>query len=255
MLAIQRHEEILRLLEKEGTVRTAALARRLKVSDETIRNDFEVLEAEGMLVRVHGGARRPETPRRELPLSERLAIQREEKTAIAREAVRRIQRDETIFLDASSSALTMTEYLPDLPLTILTNAQNVVMALADRPRYDIICTGGLWDPRSRSYVGLLAEESLRRYQIHRMFFSGNALDLARGASEVSSRQAIFKERVLPLSEEICLLADHTKLGKKSAFFFAPTKDIDVLITDASADARFVKAARHAGLEVVVAGGR
>lgn len=255
MLAIQRHEEILRLLEKESTVRTTALARRLKVSDETIRNDFEVLEAEGLLVRVHGGARRPETPRRELPLSERLAIQREEKTAIAREAVRRIQRDETIFLDASSSALTMTEYLPDLPLTILTNAQNVVMALADRPRYDIICTGGLWDPRSRSYVGLLAEESLRRYQIHRMFFSGNALDLVRGASEVSSRQAIFKERVLPLSEEICLLADHTKLGKKSAFFFAPTKEIDVLITDAAADARFVKAARHARLEVVVASGK
>jgi len=253
MLANQRHEEILRLLEKEGTVRTAQLARRLKVSDETIRNDFEVLEAEGLLARLHGGARRPEAPRRELPLSERLAIQREEKSAIAREAARRIQRDETIFLDASSSALTMTEYLPDLPLTILTNAQNVVMALADRPRYDIICTGGLWDPRSRSYVGLLAEESLRRYQIHRMFFSGNAFDLARGASEVSSRQAIFKERVLPLSEEICLLADHTKLGKKSAFFFAPTKDIDVLITDSAADARFVKAARNAGLEVVVAG--
>lgn len=252
MLAVQRHGEILRLLEKAGSVRTAELARRLKVSDETIRNDFEALEAEGVLVRVHGGARRPEAPRRELPLSERLAIQREEKSAIAREAARRIQPNETIFLDASSSVLTMAEYLPDVPLTILTNAENVVFALADRPRFDLICTGGFWDRRSRSYVGLVAEESLRRYHIHRMFFSGNAFDLQRGVSELNSHQAIFKERVLPLSEEICLLADHTKLGRRSAFFFAPTRSIHLLVTDAAADPAFLRAASKAGLQVVVA---
>ena len=251
MLAIQRHEEIVRLLEKAGSVRTIDLARRFKVSDETIRNDFEVLEAEGLLVRVHGGARRPEAPRRELPLSERQTINRAEKSAIAREAVRRIQPGETIFLDASSTTLTMTEYLPDIPLRILTNAQNVVMALADRPRYEIICTGGFWDQRSRSFVGPLADAALLRCHVHRMFFSGNAFDLRRGASEISSHQAAFKEQVLAISDETCLLADHTKLGQKSAFFFAPADRIRVLVTDSGADPKFLKAAGKAGLEVEV----
>jgi DeoR/GlpR family transcriptional regulator of sugar metabolism len=252
MLANERHEEILRQLGKTGTVRTTALARKLKVSDETVRNDFEVMERDGMLQRIHGGARRLESARRELPLSERLSINREEKSAMARLAAARVRPNETIFLDASSTVLTMTEYLPEIPLTILTNAQNVVQALSGRTCHDVICTGGLHDPRSRSYIGLLAEEALRRYQIHRMFFSGNAFDLERGVSEVNSRQAIFKERVIPLSEEVCLLADHTKLGLKSAFFFCGVRQVTTLITDAAADEKFLKAVAKAGVAVELA---
>ena len=45
-----------------------------------------------------------------------------------------IQANETIFLDASSTVLTLTEFLPDLPLTILTNALNVLTALSELPR-------------------------------------------------------------------------------------------------------------------------
>ena len=201
MLANERQQEILRQLAQTGTVRTMALARRLKVSDETVRNDFAAMEAEGLLLRIHGGAKRAEPGRRELPLSERLSINRAEKSAMAELAAARVRPNETIFLDASSTVLTMTEYLPEIPLTILTNAQNVVHALSARTCHDIICTGGLYDPRSRSYIGLLAEEALRRYHIHRMFFSGNAFDLGRGVSELNSRQAVFKERVVPLSEE------------------------------------------------------
>lgn len=253
MLPNERQEEILRQLAKQGTVRTMALARKLKVSDETVRNDFAAMETLGQLQRIHGGARRADSRRSDLPLSERLSQNREEKSAIARRAAARVRPNETIFLDASSTALTMTGYLPEIPLTILTNAQNVVLALSDRTCHDVICTGGLYDPRSRSYIGLLAEEALRRYHIHRMFFSGNAFDLPRGVSELNSRQAVFKERVVPLTEEVCLLADHTKLGQKSAFFFCPAKDVHVLITDAAADAKFVKAAEKSGIHVEVAG--
>ena len=185
-------------------------------------------------------------------MSERMRVNREEKAAIARAAVARVRPDETIFLDASSTALTMAEHLPDIRLTVLTNAENVVLALAGREKLDIICTGGLYETRSRSYIGLLAEESLRRYHVHRMFFSGNAFDLVRGVSEANSRQAVFKERVLALSGEVCLLADHTKLGRRSSFFFAAPREVGVLVTDRKADAAFLKNARAAGIEVVVA---
>lgn len=253
MLANERQEEILRMLAKSGTVRTMALARKFKVSDETIRNDFAAMEAEGQVVRIHGGAKRAESVRRELPLSERLSLNPVEKDAMARLAASRVRANETIFLDASSTVLTMARHLPEIPLTILTNAQNVVSALSDRTCHDIICTGGLFDPRSHSFIGLLAEEALRRYHIHRMFFSGNAFDLRRGVSELNSRQAVFKERVVPFSEEVCLLADHTKLGQKSAFFFCPARDIDLLITDTGADPDFLKAAAKAGLKIERAG--
>ena len=250
MLAIDRQRRILELLSGTGSLRTTETAADLGVTDETVRKDFEVLEKRGELIRTHGGAGRPERIREELPFTERQAIRREEKQAIARLAASRIQPNETIFLDASSTVLTLTEFLPDLPLTILTNALNVFTALSDRPNIDLICTGGLYDPKSRSFIGLTAEKSLQRYNIHRMFFSGNGLHLERGVSESNARQAAFKERVIANAEDVVFLADHSKLGQKAAFFFAQVADLSCLVTDKAADPEFLEQLQARGVEVL-----
>lgn len=250
MLAIDRQRRILELLNGTGSLRTTETAADLGVTDETVRKDFEILETRGQLIRTHGGASRPERIREELPFTERQAIRREEKQAIARLAASRIQPNETIFLDASSTVLTLTEFLPDLPLTILTNALNVFTALSDRPNLDLICTGGLFDPKSRSFIGLTAEKSLQRYNIHRMFFSGNGLHLERGVSESNSRQAAFKERVIANAEDVVFLADHSKLGQKAAFFFAQIADLSCLVTDKMADPEFIEQLQGRGVEVL-----
>lgn len=250
MLAIDRQRRILELLQAAGTLRTTETSAELGVTDETVRKDFEILEKRGELIRIHGGAGRPERIREDLPFTERQAVRREEKQSIARLAASRIRANETIFLDASSTVLTLTEFLPDLPLTILTNALNVFTALADRPNLDLICTGGLFDPKSRSFIGLTAEKSLQRYNIHRMFFSGNGLHLERGASEKNARQAAFKERVVANAEDVVFLADHSKLGQKAAFFFADVENLSCLITDKAADPAFIEQLQGRGIEVL-----
>lgn len=250
MLAIERQRRILELLRTAGSLRTTETAVLLDVTDETVRKDFEVLEKRGELLRIHGGASKPERIREEQPFNERQAVRRMEKQAIARLAAKRIQPNETIFLDASSTALTLTRYLPEVPLTVLTNAVNVVTALADRPNLELVCTGGLYEARSRSFIGLIAEQSLLRYNIHRMFFSGNGLHLERGASERNSRQAAFKERVIACAEDVVIMADHTKLGQKSAFFFGEIGALSCLITDDGADPEFVRQLEDRGVEVV-----
>jgi DeoR/GlpR family transcriptional regulator of sugar metabolism len=250
MLTIDRHRRILELLLKAGSLRTAETAVELGVTVETIRKDFEMFEKRGELLRTHGGAIPPGRIREDLPFTERQAVRREEKLSIARLAVGRIQANETIFLDASSTVLTLTEFLPDLPLTILTNALNVFTALSDRPNLDLICTGGLFDPKSRSFIGLTAEKSLQRYNIHRMFFSGNGLHLGRGVSESNARQAAFKERVIANAEDVVFLADHSKLGQKAAFFFADIADLSCLVTDKAADPTFIEHLQNRGVEVL-----
>lgn len=250
MLAIDRQRRILELLHGAGSLRTIETAAELGVTDETIRKDFEMLEKRGELIRTHGGASRPQRIREELPFTERQAVRREEKQSIARLAANRIKANETIFLDASSTVLTLTEFLPDLPLTILTNALSVFNALSDRPNIDLICTGGLFDSKSRSFIGLTAEKSLQRYNIHRMFFSGNGLHLERGVSESNSRQAAFKERVIANAEDVIFLADHSKLGQKAAFFFAEVANLSCLITDKAADEEFLEQLLARGVEVL-----
>lgn len=53
----ERRSLLLSLLERRGYLRTAAVARELGVTEETVRNDFIALQQQNLLQRVHGGAR------------------------------------------------------------------------------------------------------------------------------------------------------------------------------------------------------
>ena len=58
MLAIERKNEILAILQKEQRVLVSELSKRYDVTDETIRRDLEKLEIEGYVKRTYGGAGR-----------------------------------------------------------------------------------------------------------------------------------------------------------------------------------------------------
>ena len=91
---------------------------------------------------------------------------------------------------------------------------------------------------------------MRKHNIHRMFFSCNGIHLKRGISETNSRQASFKERVIECSEEVCCLADSTKIGLKSSFFFAQIPDLTTVVTNEDADPGFIAALASQHIEVL-----
>lgn len=252
MLAAERHQGIMKSLSSKGAVRTVELAAEMGVTDETIRKDFEFLEGQGSLMRTHGGATLVDRPMVELSLTERQLINRDAKQAIAKAAAARIRPDETIFIDASSTALAITEFLPEFPMTIVTNSLDVLMAVGSMKNIDLISTGGLFEAQSRSFIGLSAARTLSRYNIHRMFFSGSGLDLKKGVSERNSRQAAFKEVVIETTEDVCFLGDETKLGRRSAFFFASCNNLKTLITTSKADVEILDSLRKMGVNTITA---
>jgi len=252
MLLSERHQAILALIEEHNVVRTVDLARRFGVTDETIRKDLDALAAESRLLRIHGGATRGADTRHDLPLPERAALHPREKAMVAREACKLIQPRDTVFLDASSTVLTMTRYLGDQAVTVLTNAHHVIVALGGRANCDLICTGGNYEERSRSYVGPGAEEALRRFVIRWMFVGLDGLHPELGASELNPGQAVLKERIIPRAENVCVVTDHTKLGRTTPFLFARPDQIDVLITDDGADPEILKRFEDRGVRVIVA---
>ena len=74
MLPIERQSFIIAKLSEEESVRTTDLATTLEVTDETVRKDLESLEQRGELLRIHGGAVRPNQSRVELALNERKQV-------------------------------------------------------------------------------------------------------------------------------------------------------------------------------------
>ena len=251
-LPAERTEIILAQLRQQGLARSSELAQACGVTEETIRKDLIQMEREGLLLRTRGGARRSSPQRLDLPLPERDSLNRKEKKAIAAAACRLIEPRDTVFLDASSTVLEMTGFFPDREVTVVTNANHVVVSLGEFASIDLICTGGEYERRSRSYVGIVAEESVQRYYLQWMFIGVDGLDPHRGASEVNPGQARLKERILPMAEKVCVLADHTKLRRKSPFFFARPNQIHYLVTDERAEEDILEAYRRLGIEVLVA---
>ncbi len=56
MFPEERRGQIMNLLRHQGRCLVAELARKLSVSEVTIRQDLDALAAEGLLRRTHGGA-------------------------------------------------------------------------------------------------------------------------------------------------------------------------------------------------------
>ena len=80
MLTDQRKSLISERLQRDGQVIAKTLAQELSLSEDTIRRDLREMAAEGLLLRVHGGAM-PIAP--ELPdYSTRLSVARAEKETL-----------------------------------------------------------------------------------------------------------------------------------------------------------------------------
>lgn len=230
MLPQQRQRAIRDLISSEGSARTNDLAERFEVTVETIRRDLEAMHGEGLVERTHGGAIARDHRTRELTPEERRIVRLDEKEAIARSAIEVINPRDIIFLDASSTALQMARFLPDLELTVITNSLEVLEALGDRADVRLIGTGGHYTQVSRSFIGSVAVDTTRRYNLHKLFFSGNGIDLERGLSESNEDQAQLKSALIPLADRCYFLADGSKLGRKAAYFFASVDDVDCLVT-------------------------
>jgi len=231
MLAAQRQQRILDMVLKSGAVSTTNAARALAISEETARRDFEKLEAEGLLSRRHGGAVRLNDSHRDLPLDSRESANVTEKKALAKAALALINPGDSLFFDASSTVFHLARLLPNMDLTVLTPALKVAIELARRPAIRVILSGGTVGHSSLSCQGDLAAASLERCQAQKAFFSCRGVDPHRGLSEANLEQADLKRKMMSLAEQTILLADHSKFGVRSSWFFAKLSDIDLLIVD------------------------
>jgi DeoR/GlpR family transcriptional regulator of sugar metabolism len=232
MLAIERQRRILENVSRDGTVRTQELSLALGVAEETVRRDLDALARQGLLRRTYGGAADLSMGFHEYSQNEREARQAEEKAVIAKIAAKQIQIEETIMLDASSTALELARHLPDgLKLRVLTYSQAVVEKLAMRTDLELILLGGIYEPKGRRFMGMLTEMGARAFRIDRFFFSGDGYDPELGIGEPNPEESRLKATVMSHAKWRCALLDHTKLGKATDHFFVKPGELDLLITD------------------------
>jgi DeoR/GlpR family transcriptional regulator of sugar metabolism len=252
MLAQERQNRILALLEERGTVRTIDLAEEFEVTDETIRRDLLVLGDNHQLTRIHGGASSLSGRPKLQSFTERRSIEVEKKEQIAKAALDWIKPGKTFAFDSSTTAFALVSLLPDLPYRVVTNAYAVLDHMVRMESIDLISTGGRHDQKTQTFIGGDSHNALRRYQIHTAFISCIGLDATRGASEGFEQQAVFKENLIEVADEVVLLVDSSKLGHQSEYFFAGLHSVTTIITDKGASPDILEQLRKAGCRVVIA---
>jgi len=252
MLIAERHRWVMDLLNARGSVRTTEVAEALGVTDETVRRDFEKLEAGGLLLRSHGGAVRVAPNRRETPVRERAGENVAAKQAIAQAALRKISPGQTVYFDASTTVLPLALLLPDQPLTVVTNGLQIAQALAEKRDISCILLGGTLGGSSLACTGWAAEKSLEIYHLDQAFLSCRGIDGERGLSEATEVMARLKHEVVACSGQVILLADQSKAGVASSYFYARASDIDVWITDRAPTPPVTEALTRQGVRIEIA---
>lgn len=233
MLAVERRSSIEQIINENGSVLVTDLARQFDVTAETIRNDLLKLEKQGVLIRTYGGATLVENNSTDMTITERDTVNYEEKQRIGKRAAQMIRNGETIFLDASTSAWHLARNIKDKSgITVITNASKIVSELAECDGIRVICTGGELTPRNMSYIGRIAENTIREnYFANKCFFSCKGVSLLHGLADSSEGEAEVKKTMIKNSESVIFLCDHNKLGRLGVPTIAGLDSVDCFITD------------------------
>ncbi|HLW21320.1 MAG TPA: DeoR/GlpR family DNA-binding transcription regulator, partial [Cyclobacteriaceae bacterium] len=178
MSIAERHKFILDRLQREGYVSVAELSKEMEVTMATVRKDLKILEGKGLLFRTHGSATPLYPYVNDRPVNEKELVFVEEKRAIAKKAAEFLSENEAIIIGSGTTVVAFAQAIPkNLPLTVLTGAMNVTMALLDSSDIEIVQLGGAVRKSSSSVVGHYAEEMIKNFACSKLFLSVDGISL------------------------------------------------------------------------------
>ncbi len=226
----QRQEQMLaqlHALQSELTVEE--LARKFAVSSLTIRRDLDQLEADGVVLRTHGGCVLRATI--ESAYQNRVALNFELKQAIGRAAANEVKNGDVILINDGSTAFHLAPHLGRLKkLFVHTNSLAVIPVLGRFPEVRLYILGGEYNQEMRYIRGSMTEQALEALEFDVVFLGTDAVD-ARGNCLVADPEvARLAQVMLRRGNRRVLLADHTKVGARAHVAYGRLSDFDVWYT-------------------------
>lgn len=226
-----RQERILGLLQNLRQVSVAELTERLKVSQVTIRKDLSELEAQGFLLRSHGGARLAQNLGIMPPVSTRRELNREAKKKIAQRAAELVQDGDSIFTDAGSTNLYLAEALTQRAIRVLSNGIDILNVLSESDSITLGALGGNFRREAGSFIGPLAVEAVKQMRFDIAFLGATGISERGEFLTQNSIEGSLKQALLQAARRRVILADSSKFEARAFAIFADASCVDLLITD------------------------
>lgn len=231
MLTEERLQEIWRIVTEKGSVTTQELMDVLDISESTARRDLTILDDQGRLQKVRGGAivRADRYSTREDSVLQKKDKNLEDKRKIARYAASLIEEDDFVYLDAGTTTELVIDYLTKKRATFVTNAMSHARKLSQAG----FCTyilGGECKAATEAIVGEEAIESLSKYNFTKGFWGTNGVHLRAGFCTPDVKEAEVKRAAMEHCAERYVLSDSSKFSQISCVKFGDFANACIITT-------------------------
>lgn len=227
-----QEKEIFEFLSKKQFAQVEEIAKALDVSPSTVRRKLTALQERGLVIRKHGGASLADVNEYYPSFTFRAHQNSLEKKKIALQAIKLIKNGDLIFLDGSTSAYYIAEYLSEFnDLRVVTNSIDT-LSLLSKNNIAGYSTGGRISNANRSVlVGEKAIADVCAYHADIAFFSTSSISKNGEVFDCFEEENVIRSYMLKNSSKKVLLADNTKFGKSGQFRLCNVADIDYIVTD------------------------
>lgn len=253
-MKIDRLGAIRQQLYANGQMGIADLCEAVGASIATVRRDLLMLEQQGLIERVHGGARLAQGASTELAFGQRESANIAAKRSIADLAFSMLRPHTAVFLDAGTTVLQLARRmrLEPMPLTAVTNGLPVAQELMGVPGISVMVLGGQVRPDNASIVGPHAEAQLDRMHFDQLFMGAGAVgeDLSIFTGDLA--EASLNARMLARSRQRVALVDSSKFGRSATYVVGTLSNVSHIISDDALPAGWRKSIANAGVELLIA---
>lgn len=228
MGASDRQRHILEIVQKKQRVTVPYLAKKLFVSEMTVRRDLKKMEYEGLIKRYHGGAL-VNSDYIQYPLNLRMHVNEKEKRDLAENITKYISDGQTVFLINSSTCAYIIPTLKQYrDLTVVTNSVQFVSMLA-KLHVRCILTGGEYRESERCLIGREAENFLRGINPDIAFLSCDGVSEDGVVTINDPANAEIVKIAFRNANKKIVLAHSSKLGAKYTYTICTRDEADDII--------------------------
>jgi DeoR/GlpR family transcriptional regulator of sugar metabolism len=251
-LPAKRHADLLQLLQARGQMSVHELAGYFDISADTVRRDLDLLAAQGLLTRTHGGAVAiTALVHRDSTFMQRLATNVAGKRAIATAAVRLIEDGETLIINGGSTTRAFGSLLDRNSLTIVTNNLSLPAVLPVETVRDLYMLGGRYKADAQVTLGPVSASGVP-ISVDSAIIGVGGITAKEGLTTTVLEEASMIAAMMDAARRTIVLADASKLDKHSFAHIASLSAMQILVTDAAPAPDLASALAEAGVQVIVA---
>ncbi|MBR2322094.1 MAG: DeoR/GlpR transcriptional regulator [Clostridia bacterium] len=227
-----QEKEILTLIQDKQVLTVEELSKTLYISPSTVRRKLQKLQNKGLVIRTRGGAKINDASNFLPSFSFRTHQNSLEKKKIALSATKLIKNGDVIFLDGSTSAFFIGEYLAGFKdIKVITNGIDTLSLLAKNGILAYSTGGVILKNNNSVLVGEHAISMIEKYHADVTFFSAASITADGKIYDIFEEENPVRLAMLKNSTKKVFLSDSTKFGKISPYYICTVNDIDYIVTD------------------------